>query len=162
MDLTQQQLADAFGLSTRQIRNWEKGGVPHRAEGNRKLYPLKEVIAWYREREVAAALEGVDTSAMDEAKLRKLLAEAESKELDLAVKRGELVPLDEVGDLVRESLEAVDSVLRHAPSRFAPALAKAAAIQLRAARTILRDVVESVRGAIREGGREDPEVADVG
>ena len=159
MDLSQRELAEAFGLTTRQVRNWEKDGLPHQAEGNRKLYPLREAIAWFRDREVAAALKGVDTSAMDEAKLRKLLADAESKELDLAVKRGDLVPLDEVGGLVRESLDAVDSVLRHAPSRFAPALAKTATVQLKEARRILRDVIESVRGAIRE---TEPEVSDVG
>jgi hypothetical protein len=77
------------------------------------------------------------------------------------VKRGDLVPLDEVGGLVRESLEAVDSVLRHAPSRFAPGLAKAAKVPLKEARRILREVIESVRGAIREGDKSDG-VADVG
>lgn len=151
IELNQTQMGEVFGVSTRQVRNWEKDGLVCRAAGNQKFYPLAAAIRWYREREVSAALAEVEVKDIDAAKLRKLEAEADTKELDLAVKRGELVPMDEVGDLVRESLEAVDAVLKHSPSRFAPQLAKAAQVHLKTARTILREVIESVRGAIREG-----------
>ena len=130
----------------------------HSATGNKKLYPLREVVAWHEAKAVERALGEVDTGAMDAAKLRKLEAEAELKELDLSVKRGDLVPLDEVGDLVRESLDAVDSVLRHSPSRFAPALAKEGNVPLKRARTVLREMVELVRGAIRDGAKVGPAV----
>lgn len=153
--LSQKELAALYDVSTRQVRNWEDEGLPRRAKGNRKEYPLKDVVAWHEAREVAQALAKVDTSALGAAKLRRMEAEAEAKELDVAVKRGDLVPLDEVGDLVRESLQAVDSVLRHSPSRFAPALAKAGGVPPKVARTILREIVEMVRSAIREGGVGD-------
>lgn len=149
-DVNQKELADLFGVTTRQIRNWEADGLPKSADGNQKLYPLRKVIAWHEERAVAQALAAVEVGAFEAAKIRKLEAEAESKELDLAVRRGELVPLDEVEGVVRESLQAVDSVLRHSPSRFAPLLAKAANLSMKKARAILRDMIELVRGAIRD------------
>lgn len=125
-------------------------------DGREARYDLVAAWQWRLALERERAERSKDPeSEMDAAKLRKLNAEAESKELDLEVKRGALVPIDDVEVLVRESLEAVDSVLRNSPSRLAPALAKAAQIPVKSARTVLRDMVESVRGAIREGMRSD-------
>lgn len=150
MELTQRQLGEAFGRSSRQIARWEAEGLAARPEGNRKLYDLAAAIRFFRDREVAAALAGVETGELEAAKLRKLQAEAESKELGVAVKRGELVPMSDVADIVRESLEAVDAVLRHAPSRHAPALAKVAKVSVKESRALLRTVIEGVRAVIRE------------
>lgn len=151
LELTQSQVGELYDVTTRQVRNWEDDGLPCRAEKNRKFYALKDLVEWHEAKAVAKALESVDTSAMDAAKLRKMEAEAESKELDVAVKRGGLVPIDEVEDLVREALETVSAILRHAPSRFAPKLSQVAGIGLKEARTLLEDLVEAVRGAVREG-----------
>ena len=150
----QQDAAVAFGVTKRTLRNWELEGFPHRTDGTRKAYPLRECIEWRLAREVESTKGDPTEAEMDAARLRKLEADAESKELDLAVKRGGLVPLDEVEVLLREALETIDSVLRHAPSRMAPKLAKAAKIPLKRARTIMEDVVEAVRASVRED-RED-------
>lgn len=150
IELTQGDVGVLYGVTTRTVRNWEDDGLSSRAEGNRKFYRLVELVRWHEAREVARALESVDTSAMDAAKLRKLEAEAAGKELDLSIKRGELVPMEEVERLVREALETVAAILRHAPSRFAPKLAKLAGVGIKEARTILEDIVEAVRGAVRE------------
>ena len=153
-ELTKGELGELYGVTTRTIHNWEADGCPHRAEKNRKFYPLKEVVAWHEARKVEEALAKIDTSAMDAAKLRKLEADAESKELDVEVKRGDLVPTDEVDGLVREALETVNAVLRHAPSRFAPRLAQLASISIKDARTILENLVEMVRASVRDRGEE--------
>lgn len=150
IDLSQRDVSEAFGVTTRQVRNWEADGLVCRADGNRKLYPLASTIRFYRDLEVEKVLRGVTTSEMEAARLRKLQAEAEYKELDLQMRRGELVPMDDVEDLVRESLEGVDSVLRHSPSRFAPKLAKVAKVPIKTARSMLGELIESVRAAIRE------------
>lgn len=151
VELNQTQMAQVFGVTVRTIRRWEKEGLPARRDGSQKLYPLALAIRWERERAVEAALKEVEITDVDAVRLRKLEAEAESKELDLQQKRGELVPIDQVETLLREALESVDSLLRHAPSRFAPKLAKAAELPIKRARTILEDVIELVRGSLREG-----------
>ena len=166
LTVNQAELAAALKVSPKTVQQWDRDGLAEAArigmDGREVRYDAVAAFWWYHERELARAVAAVDTSAMDQAKLRKMEAEAGSKELDLAEKRGELVPLDDVGDLVKESLMAVDSVLRHAPSRFAPALAKSANIPLKSARTMLREIVEMVRGAIRDGAVGDDEAADAG
>lgn len=168
--VSQRALADGFEVSARTVQQWDRDGLRDAARqqssGREASYDVFAAARWLIERERARAVKA--TTADDElnaARLRKLEAEAESMELNLAEKRGEMVPLDEVEGLVRESLEAVDSVLRHSPSRFAPTLAKAAKVPIKSARAILRDVIESVRGAIREHGvraKVTSEVADAG
>jgi len=44
-------LATILGLTTRQITNLEAEGIPCRAVGNRKLFPIPEAVRWYVERE---------------------------------------------------------------------------------------------------------------
>lgn len=161
----QLELAEVLRVSAKTIQQWDREGLRDaaRLETGRKResrYDLVRAFWWFHEREVRRVTAEADGSELDAAKLRKLQAEADAKELELAEKRGELVPLDEVEDLVRESLEAVDSVLRHSPSRFAPSLAKSAKVSVKVARTLLRDLVESVRGAIREGGAPTERGAD--
>lgn len=148
--LSRRELAEVYGVTVRQVFNWEEAGLPSEAQGNRKRYPLREAVLWHEAREVARALAALDTGALDAARLRKLEAEAESKELDVQVKRGSLIPLDEVDDVIRACNLAVDSVLRSAPARFAPTLAKRAGIGVKDARSILADIVELSRSAIRE------------
>ena len=150
LELTQRQMAEAFNRTTRQIRRWEDEGLTVRAEKNRKYYTLREAIEFHVAIEVQKAIRAASPDVMDAARLRKLEAEAESKEIDLSIRRNELVPMDEVEGLLQETLESIDSVLRHAPSRVAPALAKVAKIPIKRARVILEDLVERVRGSIRE------------
>lgn len=89
--MSQADLARILPLTTRQIRNLEADGLPHRADGNRKWYPIPEAVVWWRDREVAAALAGVQVSDLDRIKERKLEAEAAAKELELAERRGQLM-----------------------------------------------------------------------
>lgn len=156
MDLTRKQMIEAFARSDRQIQNWETDGLPVKVVARRKMYPLTECIRWFREREVSAALEGVDTSAMDQAKLRKMEAEAMLREIEVQEKRGALVPITEVSAAAQELLEAADSVLRHSPARFSADLAQEAGVTMAAARVILGKIVELVRAAIRVSGQGAP------
>lgn len=83
-------------LTTRQIRNLEAKGLPHRADGNRKRYPLVECVQWWADYEKSKAMKAAKLSELDAMKTRKLEAEAEQKELDLAVRREELLEVDDV------------------------------------------------------------------
>lgn len=152
----QSEIAELLGVSAKTVQQWDRDGLREAArlgmDGREARYDVRAAVHWWHDREMDALREETKVDAKEAAQIRNLEAQAESRELDLEVKRGELVPIDEVEGLVRESLESVDSVLRHAASRFAPQLAKAAKVPLKQARSILREVVESVRGAIREGG----------
>ena len=146
---TQTEFAAIVGLSTRQIRNLEKDGLPCSMEGRRKSYPLPEAVVWWKDREVARALEPYSSTDLEEERRRWMSAKAGKAEIELSNLRGELVPLDEVAGLLRESLEVTASTLRTAPALTAPDLAKAASITTRTARQILEDMVELVKTQIR-------------
>lgn len=56
LELTQLEMAQAFGVTTRQIRNWEADGLAGRTAGNRRLYPLAHAIQFYAARQAEKAV----------------------------------------------------------------------------------------------------------
>ena len=152
MTVNQTELASILGVSTRQIRNLERAGLPCSIAGKRKAYPIPAAVQWWRDREVARALEPYSTTDLEKERARWLAARTGKAELELANLRGELVPMDEVAGMLREAMETLDSVLRGSPSRFAPALALAAGLSTKRARLVLDDLIELVRAALRNGG----------
>ena len=146
---SQTELSAIIGLSTRQIRNLEREGLPCSMERKRKAYPLPEAVVWWKDREVARALEPYSHTDLEEERRRWMSAKAGKAEIELSNLRGELIPLDEVSGLLRESLEVTAATLKSAPALTAPFLAKAASITTRSARLILEDMVEVVKTQIR-------------
>ena len=153
--MSQSALARGFKVSPKTVQQWDREGLADAArlgmKGRTIEYDVWKAVEWKNRRDVARVVRDSSPDEMDAARLRKLEAEAEMKELDVGERRGELVPLDEVAGMLREAMETIDSVLRHAPARFSPALAKAASIPTKGARVILEDVIEAVRGSVREG-----------
>ena len=146
---TQTEFAAIVGLSTRQIRNLEKDGLPCSMEGKRKAYPLPEAVVWWKDHQVTRALEPYSSTDLEVERRRWMSAKAGRAEIELSNLRGELIPIDEVSGLLRESLEVTAATLKSSPARTAPELAKAASITIRRARIILEDMVETVKAQIR-------------
>lgn len=113
--IPQKELAAILGLSTRQIRNLEAEGMPHEAEGARKSYPIPDAVQWY----VAREQERAQPTDIEDAKKRKLTAEAETAELELARMRGQLVLVE---DVVKEQARVYD----HMRAKILATSAKAA------------------------------------
>ena len=70
MTVNQTELASILGVSTRQIRNLEREGMPCETEGKRKRYPLPQAVHFWRDREIARALEPYSTTDLEEARRR--------------------------------------------------------------------------------------------
>lgn len=116
---TQRELAALTGYVPRQISNLvDEGKVKTVVEGGKRLYPLPQaVIEILAHREsIAKGKTGEKMTALDEAKLRKMESEAQSSELDLMVRRGEL--LDRV--LVERALSELLQSLKAQLIQFAP------------------------------------------
>ena len=112
-ELTQTQFAELTGRTTRQIRNWEKGGLPVRVDGKRKWYGRGAMEFWL-ENEIAKALEKMEVSESKRLRVRKLQAETEAKEYELERLRGTLLPVafmeaefDDVCALMRSEIESM-------------------------------------------------------
>lgn len=108
--VNQADLASILGVSPVTVRAWERKGCPvieRGARGRQASYNTAAVVQW-REEQAALAASG-DTSAMDmeEARRRKLAAEAALAEMELATKRGEYVLVDEVGAVVESEYSTI-------------------------------------------------------
>lgn len=155
IELNQTELATMLGLTTRQIRNLEIAGMPHGAEKNSKRYPLPDALDWYYSRKYTPD----EPTTMEEAKLRKLSAEADMAQLELAEMRRELWRVSDSADELGRALEQVDAALRNAPSRYAPDLAQVADLKVPKAQRFLADVIERIRAELKLVGENDERAA---
>lgn len=117
------ELGQLLGVNPRTIRDWTNIGCPihHRARAGEKgghQYVVKDVVNWMRDRAVAdAAPSGNQT--IEEAKRRKILAEAASQEIDLAKKKGEVIALDQLERKLSNTMAQISATLRRVPDRTA-------------------------------------------
>lgn len=93
--MSRKEFGAIVGLGTRQIANLEKQGLPHRAEGRRKFYPLPDAVQWIRQRDIDAAVEAVQPTDYDEARAREMKARAEKAELEVLQLRRVLLHRDD-------------------------------------------------------------------
>lgn len=150
-EVTQKQLAGILGLTTRQVRNLEAAGIPHRAEGNTKLYPLPGAVQWYRDRAVETALAEAQSTDYDEAKAREMKARADKAELEVARLRGELIHVDDLEALLSAPLSQMRARLLALPGRIAGALPMQPADALELIEPIVYEFMEE----LAEDGDDD-------
>lgn len=117
----QQDLAALLGVTPRQVKNLVDGGkISSIVEGGRRLYPLPlcvhEFVKYQRE---LAQVKEEKLDQLDQAKLRKLNAEAEQAEMDLLRKRGELLDRPTSERAMSEVLQALRSEVDQMPGRYA-------------------------------------------
>ena len=116
--VTKKELSEALGVSLRQIENLVAQGMPRIKKGRRYEYPYA-AITWYYHRKIAT-LEGQRPPALDEAKARKELAQAELAEFSLQQARGNVVPRRLFLDELSAALYRLRAGLLNIPSRFTP------------------------------------------
>jgi len=158
--LTQVEVAERLRKSTSWIRTLTTKGVLTRDEDGTYPWPqVAEEHEAYEESLEDVAAPSADRKALEEARTRKYLVEAQLREDELAALRGDLVPVDEVLDRVRAPLEAIDAKLRAAPRKHAKALASKLRVSQAVAIRILTDVIEGCRADLREVFGDDADDA---
>lgn len=91
------ELAEVFGVSLNTVTSWIRAGCPYEQQGRQGKpwrFNTRDVSEWLRDQARADATQG---APLDEEmlKLRKLAADAEQAEFDLAVARGKVAPIEE-------------------------------------------------------------------
>ncbi|SMC42862.1 Phage DNA packaging protein Nu1 [Fulvimarina manganoxydans] len=120
-------LAELLDVTPKTVRAWERQGCPvevkSRKRGQPSEYLVADVVRW-REQQAALAASG-DLSAMDmdEAKRRKLAAEAAMAEIVLDKERGEIAEIATIMGVVGKGLESCRARLLGISSKIAPILA---------------------------------------
>jgi phage terminase Nu1 subunit (DNA packaging protein) len=92
------EVAKHFRVSVRTISDWVRKGCPHHETPRGTAFVLAEVIAWRIAGEVESAAARAPRPAAIELEVeqaRKARADADLKELELAERRGALVPIED-------------------------------------------------------------------
>lgn len=95
--VTRVALADAFGVALTTVDSWVRAGCPYIQRGGRGRdwkFNTADVGQWRCDRARDEVL-GKTQASEEELKLRKLAAEAEKAELELAKAKGEVAPVRE-------------------------------------------------------------------
>lgn len=113
--ISQQQIADLFGVSRETIDTWQKLGMPvefHGGPGVPSQYDSAKCIAWRVESEVRK----VQGERPQDWLARE---QALAKQMDNAVRRGELISADLIEPKLRAAMIAAREYLRNEPARLA-------------------------------------------
>ena len=148
-DCSRAEIARICGVAVETIDRWLARGMPIRKQGGRGVahkFNAAEVIDWRIARATAKREEvSSDVLDLEEARARKVAAEAESAELDLAARLGELVEVDTVAELVESAFATVRLRLLSVPSKVAPRIAS-----IRSAAKCRRMLEDEFREALDE------------
>ena len=111
---TDSELSEALGVSTRTVERYRNDGkLPQKVRGMGT--PLKHSIRFYLEQ-----FESGKINKLEEEKIRLTSAQADDKELDVAQKRGELLPRDIVVVAWQGQKANMKAKLLNIPSKLAP------------------------------------------
>jgi hypothetical protein len=162
---TAAEVGAAFGVHDRTVRDiWVKEGCPHEIRkvkrGNGKAYwfSLAEVAKWYAQREIKRAIGEQSDIDAEEAKRRKLAAEAELAEIEVKKARGTLANMKIIAEEVGGDYGRVRARFVQFPS-LAPKLVFLGDIQK--GHQVLLDAVNDVLREL-QGPAEDSVGADEG
>lgn len=113
--LTRVELAKHFDISIDRVQQYVSLGLPVHTKGKQgkaALYDLQACEQWVQEN-----FRQEETGTLQEAKLRKLTAEAALAEIELERERGRLVEIDEVAKQVTAMLTNVRAKLLALPTK---------------------------------------------
>jgi phage terminase Nu1 subunit (DNA packaging protein) len=125
MELSKVDLSRFYGVHVNTISQWVSKGCPFisKGSGGRKwVFSSAAVTAWREDQIAQQALGDVTSLDIDEARRRKLAAEAALTELDLSHRRGELIEIEYIADLVGDEYANVRAKILALPTKLAPLL----------------------------------------
>lgn len=153
---SQQELAIAIGITTRQLRNLHESGIPRNTDAT---YPWPEALHWYidfKKNERKAGDEAEEKTKRDLLH-RRLDLEVRTAELELAEKERRLVSIDYLEQQTSGLLQRLRAKLLNFPSKWAPAMVGLRTIAEAQAR--LEPAIAEAMQSLSETG-EDTELDD--
>jgi phage terminase Nu1 subunit (DNA packaging protein) len=153
--LSKSELSERFGVDVRTITNWVAEGMPSRKESGRLVFAWPECYEW-REQRIRAderALRHAGGSAdtklkAAELRLRQLEIEVEQADLDLAERRGQLVPVNFMAGEFDRIAQGIRKTLLSFPATWAERLGSALTTIDR--QLMLQDAVNDMMPLLRE------------
>jgi phage terminase Nu1 subunit (DNA packaging protein) len=119
-------LADALGISVQTVDAHVRRGMPAAFRGSRGKqwsFEVAACVGWLLEQKGKEGLGDTTGLDLDEARRRKMAAEAALAEYDLAEKRGDVIQIDLSAKMVTEVFTSVRTRFLAIPSKLAPIMA---------------------------------------
>lgn len=118
-------LAQFTGISERSFTNYKEKGIPHEQKGGRTLYPFADALKWliingYRKLDIPT--DNIDREQLPPS-VRKTLADAEIKEIQLQILKGELIQVSVAIENMVTIITRVRNRILSLGSRLAPFIA---------------------------------------
>ncbi len=151
--VTQTALAKLFRVDVRTIQRWTKAGMPREGASRSSKYDLPQCIAWRREEDRKEAEDLRHPKTFEEARARKMAAEAELAELDVMERRGELGTVEEMDEVITTGFGRMRAYGLGAPSRHARDFVGLKTVT--AARNAVRHLITELFDAFHRMGEED-------
>lgn len=124
--VSQAEVTRLFNVTPQTVLAWERRGCPVEVKGGRgkpTLYRVADVIRWREDQARLSATGDLSAMDMDEAKRRKLAAEAAMAEIVLDKEKGEIAEVATIMGVVGRGLDACRSRLLGISSKIAPVVA---------------------------------------
>jgi phage terminase Nu1 subunit (DNA packaging protein) len=154
-------IASLFDITERRVQQLvAQGVIPKTERGRYELFPaVQGYIKFLRERKLSEAV-----VSLDEARQRKLAAEAEMAEIELAKARADVVRIDDVARQWDAILSGVRTRLLALPTKVAPMVAVENDQSI--VKEMIEDGVYSALGELAAGlsdsvGRPEPGIAEL-
>ena len=109
-------VAAVLGVSPRRVQQLVKQGMPRASRGT---YDLSACVQWYEKYRTGRAAQ---SSKLDQARLRKTLAEAKLAEIEVTAIEEKLIPADVVQDTWKKITETIRARLLKIPAEVAAEL----------------------------------------
>jgi phage terminase Nu1 subunit (DNA packaging protein) len=153
------QLAEIIGRSEKWITEVQsQHDFPILKKGRGRLgsqYMTADVVAWMEKKKVENLIGNQDAIDLEEAKRRKMAAEAGLAELELMKEQGVLVEIDKVAQDFGEQLTNFRAKMISIPSKCAAQIYTAENVQ--EIKSILEDAINEALNEIRGIGQSNPE-----
>lgn len=126
--LTIDEVADLLLVTDRTVRNWlDKKEMPSVSGGRGRRFDWSVVLPWYvrmmadadgNRRKSGNEDEGDDYKRLSHANLRRTIAEADLRELDLAARRGQVVAVEDVARNLTDVAKSLQIEILGWPTRI--------------------------------------------
>ena len=154
--------AELFGVTLKTVDNWIRKGLAHEPQG-REVLLNTAAIAQFLEDDLKTRLANTPAAEnIDQARVRKISADAALAELQLQRERGEVVNIEDVAKTVGEEYAAVRAKLLAIPTKLAPRIAiedNEAACRDLIEREITEALNELIADSVAGGAGAEPEAA---
>ncbi len=120
VDVSKEKAAQIFGVDPRTIDKWLRAGMPgKKSEKGRWILNSAEISEWIKQRERESVLGDLVNIDEQEARRRKLAAEASREELKLAIEEGAVVAIADYEAELGTVISAFRAKALNFPARMA-------------------------------------------